>query len=96
MGHIGASSGTPPYSADENSELVTFADSLNNVDLVLGAHTHTQYILYRPNGRLVVENPNSGQRFIRIRLVIEFSHQQRCVQDCRFPQTMEYWHDAQS
>ncbi|HWQ84594.1 MAG TPA: 5'-nucleotidase C-terminal domain-containing protein, partial [Anaerolineales bacterium] len=34
---------------------------------------HTQYILNRPDGGLVVENPNSGVRFIRVRLVVDTS-----------------------
>jgi 2',3'-cyclic-nucleotide 2'-phosphodiesterase (5'-nucleotidase family) len=40
------------------------------VDAVLGGHTHTQYIDYRPDGKLVVESPNAGTRFTRIRLTI--------------------------
>ncbi len=76
IGHIGASDCAPPLNgnptcADPSSELVVFADALNSVDLVFGGHTHTQYILNRPNGRLVVENPNSGLRFVRVRLVVD-------------------------
>jgi 2',3'-cyclic-nucleotide 2'-phosphodiesterase (5'-nucleotidase family) len=41
------------------------------VDAVLGGHTHTQYITYLNNGRLVAESPNSGLRFTRIRLVVD-------------------------
>jgi 2',3'-cyclic-nucleotide 2'-phosphodiesterase (5'-nucleotidase family) len=36
---------------------------------VLGGHTHSQYITYL-NGKLVAESPNAGQRFTRIRLVV--------------------------
>jgi 2',3'-cyclic-nucleotide 2'-phosphodiesterase (5'-nucleotidase family) len=71
LGHIGATGGVPPLSADDSSELIAFADALQGVDLVFGAHTHTQYILYRPDGRLVVENPNAGLRFVRVRLVVD-------------------------
>ena len=71
LGHIGATGGVPPLSADDTSSLITFADALNDVDLVFGAHTHTQYLLNRPNGRMVVENPNSGVRFVRVRLTVD-------------------------
>ena len=56
---------------DPTSPLIDFADSLVGVDAVLGGHTHTQYITYRPNGVLVAENLNAGQRFTRIRLTVD-------------------------
>jgi 2',3'-cyclic-nucleotide 2'-phosphodiesterase (5'-nucleotidase family)/predicted AlkP superfamily phosphohydrolase/phosphomutase len=71
LGHIGATGGVPPFSADDTSSLVAFADALEGVDMVFGGHTHTQYILYRPDGRLVVENPNAGVRFVRVRLAVD-------------------------
>jgi len=52
------------------SELLTLADGLQGVDVLLGGHTHTQYLGMR-NGILVGEAPNSGQRFERIRLTVD-------------------------
>jgi 2',3'-cyclic-nucleotide 2'-phosphodiesterase (5'-nucleotidase family) len=52
------------------SELLTLADGLNGVDVLLGGHTHSQFIGMR-SGVLVGEAPNSGQRFDRIRLTID-------------------------
>ena len=51
--------------------LVDLADSLVGVEAVLGGHTHAQYITYRPDGKLVAESPNAGQRFTRIRLTVD-------------------------
>jgi 2',3'-cyclic-nucleotide 2'-phosphodiesterase (5'-nucleotidase family) len=76
IGHIGATGGNPPYSADETSDLVTFADSLNNVDVVFGGHTHTHYLLNRPNGRMVVQNPHAGLRFLRVRVTVDTNTKQ--------------------
>jgi len=73
IGHIGATGGVPPLSADETSALVALADAVDHVDAVFGGHTHTQYILNRPDGTLVVQNPNSGVRFIRVRLTVDTS-----------------------
>jgi len=70
LGHIGASGGTIT-NPDETSPLIAFADQLEGVDLVFGGHTHTQYLASRPNGRMVVENPNSGLRFVRVRLTVD-------------------------
>ncbi len=53
------------------SELLTLADGLQGVDVVLGGHTHTEYIGTRSNGVLVAESPNSGQKLTRIRLTLD-------------------------
>ncbi len=68
LGHIGASGGTVT-APDLTSPLMEFASDLNGIDAVIGAHTHTQYVTYLENGTVVVENPNAGYRFVRIRLV---------------------------
>jgi 2',3'-cyclic-nucleotide 2'-phosphodiesterase (5'-nucleotidase family)/predicted AlkP superfamily phosphohydrolase/phosphomutase len=68
FGHIGGD-GTDIFRP--TGPLMELADSLTNVDAVLGGHTHNQYITYRPNGRLVVESPNAGQRFTRVRLTVD-------------------------
>jgi 2',3'-cyclic-nucleotide 2'-phosphodiesterase (5'-nucleotidase family) len=70
VGHIGGD-GTVVTAPDPNSPLMVLANSLNGVDAVLGGHTHSQYITYLSNGRLVAESPNSGQRFTRIRLTVD-------------------------
>jgi 2',3'-cyclic-nucleotide 2'-phosphodiesterase (5'-nucleotidase family) len=57
--------------------LVDLANGVKNVDAVLGGHTHTQYITYVKDGKvLVAESPNSGQRFTRIRLTVDTSTKQ--------------------
>lgn len=75
VGHIGAN-GTNILNPDPGSPLLDLADSLTGVDAVLGGHTHSLYLTYRDNGRLVAEAPNSGQRFIRIRLTVDTSTKQ--------------------
>jgi 2',3'-cyclic-nucleotide 2'-phosphodiesterase (5'-nucleotidase family) len=70
IGHIGGD-GTDVTSP--TGALVQLADGLKGVDAVMGGHTHAQYITYRPTGVLVAENPNSGQRFTRIRLTVDAS-----------------------
>jgi 2',3'-cyclic-nucleotide 2'-phosphodiesterase (5'-nucleotidase family) len=70
VGHMGGD-GTDIFNPLPSSPLIQLTDSLTNVDAVLGGHTHAQYITYRPNGRLVVESPNAGTRFTRIRLTID-------------------------
>jgi 2',3'-cyclic-nucleotide 2'-phosphodiesterase (5'-nucleotidase family) len=70
VGHIGAD-GTDVTSPLPSSPLIQLANSVKGVDAVLGGHTHSQYITYRPNGRLVAESPNSGQRFTRIRVTVD-------------------------
>ncbi|MGE5459221.1 MAG: 5'-nucleotidase C-terminal domain-containing protein, partial [Solirubrobacterales bacterium] len=70
VGHIG---GDGTVLTNPTGALVDLAKDpdLAGVDAVLGGHTHTQYITYLNNGRLVAESPNSGLRFTRIRLVVD-------------------------
>jgi 2',3'-cyclic-nucleotide 2'-phosphodiesterase (5'-nucleotidase family) len=68
VGHEGGD-GTNVFAP--TGELIDLADSLTGVDAVFGGHTHAEYITYRPDGKLVTEAPNAGQRFNRIRLVID-------------------------
>ena len=70
VGHMGAD-GPDVTNPLPSSPLIKLANSLKGVDAVMGGHTHAQYITYRPNGRLVAESPNSGQRFTRIRLTVD-------------------------
>jgi len=70
VGHMGGD-GTDVF--NPTGPLVNLADSLVGVDAVMGGHTHTQYVDYRPDGKLVVESPNAGYRFSRIRLTIDTS-----------------------
>ncbi len=70
VGHVGGD-GTDTF--NPTGALVDLADSLTGVSAVLGGHTHTQYINYRSDGKLVAESPNGGQRFTRIRLVVDTS-----------------------
>ena len=53
--------------------LIDLADSLNNVNAVFGGHTHTEYITFRPDGKLVTEAPNAGLRFNRIQITVDTS-----------------------
>jgi 2',3'-cyclic-nucleotide 2'-phosphodiesterase (5'-nucleotidase family) len=71
VGHIGADGGTITNPDPTISPLLTLANSLTNVDAVLGGHTHNQYITYLANGRLVAESMNYGYRFTRIRLTVD-------------------------
>jgi 2',3'-cyclic-nucleotide 2'-phosphodiesterase (5'-nucleotidase family) len=68
VGHMG---GDGTDITRPTGELVDLADSLKGVDAVFGGHTHAEYITYRPDGKLVTEAPNAGQRFNRIRLVVD-------------------------
>ena len=68
VGHMG---GDGTDITNPTGPLVALADSLVGVDAVLGGHTHTQYITYRPDGKLVAESPNAGQRITRIRLTVD-------------------------
>jgi 2',3'-cyclic-nucleotide 2'-phosphodiesterase (5'-nucleotidase family)/predicted AlkP superfamily phosphohydrolase/phosphomutase len=70
VGHEGGD-GTDIFNPLPTSELMLLANSLTNVDAVFGGHTHSEYITYLPNGRLVTEAPNGGQRFNRIRLTVD-------------------------
>ena len=73
VGHMG---GDGTDITNPTGPLVDLADSLIGVDAVLGGHTHTQYITYRPDGKLVAESPNSGQRFTRVRLTVDTNTQE--------------------
>jgi 2',3'-cyclic-nucleotide 2'-phosphodiesterase (5'-nucleotidase family) len=68
VGHLGGD-GTNLYSP--TGELPDFANALTGVAAVMGGHTHTQYIARGSQGKLIVESPNSGQRFTRIRLTVD-------------------------
>jgi 2',3'-cyclic-nucleotide 2'-phosphodiesterase (5'-nucleotidase family)/predicted AlkP superfamily phosphohydrolase/phosphomutase len=70
VGHMGADGGTITNPDPSISPLITLANDLNNIDAVLGGHTHNQYITYLENGRLVAESMNYGLRFTRIRLTV--------------------------
>ena len=70
VGHMGAD-GTDVTNPLPSSPLIQLANNLVGVDAVLGGHTHSQYITYLGNGRLVAESPNAGTRFTRIRLVVD-------------------------
>jgi 2',3'-cyclic-nucleotide 2'-phosphodiesterase (5'-nucleotidase family) len=70
VGHIGAD-GTDITTPLPSSELIQLANSLVGIDAVFGGHTHSEYITYLSDGRLVTEAPNAGQRFNRIRLTVD-------------------------
>ena len=70
MGHDGATDGTV---TNPTGPLITLADALDDVDVVIGDHTNFQVVSSRPNGVLVTENLSKGARFTRIRLVIDTS-----------------------
>ena len=70
VGHMGGD-GTDVSNPLETSALVQLAKKLKGVDAVFGGHTHSEYITYLPNGVIVNETPNSGQRFNRVRVVVD-------------------------
>jgi 2',3'-cyclic-nucleotide 2'-phosphodiesterase (5'-nucleotidase family)/predicted AlkP superfamily phosphohydrolase/phosphomutase len=70
MGHDGATDGTL---TNPTGPLITLADALDDVDVVIGDHTNFQVVSNRPNGVLVTENLSKGARFTRIRLIIDTS-----------------------
>ena len=72
VGHMGLD-GTSVTDPLPTSPLMVVADGLVGVDAVLGGHTHGQYIARSANGVLVAESPNAGQRFTRVRLVVDTS-----------------------
>jgi 2',3'-cyclic-nucleotide 2'-phosphodiesterase (5'-nucleotidase family) len=72
LGHEGATAGTI---SQPTGPLIDIADSVENVDLVIGDHNDLQVISTRPNGVLVTENRGKGIRFTRIRLVIGPGHE---------------------
>jgi 2',3'-cyclic-nucleotide 2'-phosphodiesterase (5'-nucleotidase family) len=67
LGHEGATGGTV---TEPTGPLVDIADSVENVDAVIGDHNDLQVDALRSNGVLVTENRGKGIRFTRIRLVI--------------------------
>ena len=68
MGHDGGTAGTL---SNPTGPIVTLADALTGVDVVIGDHTDFQVVSRRPNGVLVTENRSKGIRFTRIRLVVD-------------------------
>jgi 2',3'-cyclic-nucleotide 2'-phosphodiesterase (5'-nucleotidase family) len=68
LGHLGATAGTL---VSPSGPLIELADSLANVDAVIGDHTDFQVMTKRPNGVFVVENRSKGVRFTRMRLVVD-------------------------
>ncbi len=70
LGHEGATGGTI---SNPTGPLVDIADSLVNVDVVIGDHNDVQVDALRPNGVLVTENRGKGIRFTRIQLVVDSS-----------------------
>ena len=67
VGHIG---GDGPDVTAPTGQLMDLANAVQGIDVVLGGHTHTQYVTTAQNGTvLVAESPNSGLRFTRIRMV---------------------------
>jgi 2',3'-cyclic-nucleotide 2'-phosphodiesterase (5'-nucleotidase family) len=68
VGHMG---GDGTDITKPTGPLVDLAKSLTGVDAVFGGHTHAEYITYLDNGVLVTETPNAGQRFNRVRLVVD-------------------------
>jgi 2',3'-cyclic-nucleotide 2'-phosphodiesterase (5'-nucleotidase family)/predicted AlkP superfamily phosphohydrolase/phosphomutase len=71
VGHVGGD-GTDVF--HPTGDLVTLANDVVGVDVLLGGHTHTQYVTTAQAGKvLVAEAPNSGLRFDRIRIVIDTS-----------------------
>jgi 2',3'-cyclic-nucleotide 2'-phosphodiesterase (5'-nucleotidase family) len=70
IGHLGATAGTL---TNPTGPLVDLADSVQNVDAVIGDHTDIQVLTTRSNGVLVTENRSKGIRFTRVRLVVDAS-----------------------
>ncbi len=71
LGHQGANLGTVTMPDLTQSPLVDIANGLEDVPVIIGGHTHTQYVATLPNGMLLNENVNAGYRFSRIRLVVD-------------------------
>jgi 2',3'-cyclic-nucleotide 2'-phosphodiesterase (5'-nucleotidase family)/predicted AlkP superfamily phosphohydrolase/phosphomutase len=68
MGHLGATDGTLNA---PTGPVVDLADSVRNVDAVIGDHTNFQVLSTRGSGVLLVENLSKGVRFTRVRLVVD-------------------------
>ncbi|NJD58379.1 MAG: hypothetical protein FIA98_03145 [Anaerolineae bacterium] len=73
VGHMGGD-GTSIF--NPTGALVNLADNLTGVNAVFGGHTHSEYITYRPDGKLVTEAPNGGLRFNRIRITVDTNTKQ--------------------
>ena len=69
MGHMGGD-GPDILNPLPTSPALLLANDLKKVDVVLGGHTHSQYIHYLSNGMLFAQSPNAGFRFTRLRLVV--------------------------
>ena len=69
IGHMGGD-GTDILNPSPTSPAILLANDLKGVDVLLGGHTHSQYIYYLPNGKLFAQSPNAGFRFTRVRLVV--------------------------
>jgi 2',3'-cyclic-nucleotide 2'-phosphodiesterase (5'-nucleotidase family)/predicted AlkP superfamily phosphohydrolase/phosphomutase len=69
VGHMGINLDTTGAILPD-SPLLQLASELNNVDVVLGGHTHNQVITYQ-DGMLVAENTNAGLRFTRVRITVD-------------------------
>jgi 2',3'-cyclic-nucleotide 2'-phosphodiesterase (5'-nucleotidase family)/predicted AlkP superfamily phosphohydrolase/phosphomutase len=67
-GHIG---GDGTVLTAPTGQLMDLASAVTGVDVLLGGHTHTEYITTAPNGVLVAESPNSGTQFTRVRIVVD-------------------------
>ena len=67
-GHIG---GDGTVLTAPTGQLMDLANAVTGVDVLLGGHTHTEYITTAPNGVLVAESPNSGTQFTRIRITVD-------------------------
>jgi 2',3'-cyclic-nucleotide 2'-phosphodiesterase (5'-nucleotidase family) len=68
VGHIG---GDGTVLTAPTGQLMDLANAVTGVDVLLGGHTHTEYITTAPNGVLVAESPNSGTQFTRIRITVD-------------------------
>ena len=68
MGHDGATAGTLD---NPTGPLITLADAVTGVDVVIGDHTDFQVVDRRSNGTLVVENRSKGIRFTRVQVVFD-------------------------
>ena len=69
LGHEGATAA--PTTTSATGPLIDIADSLVNVDAVIGDHNNFQVLTTRPNGILVTENLGRGLRFTRMRLTVD-------------------------
>jgi 2',3'-cyclic-nucleotide 2'-phosphodiesterase (5'-nucleotidase family) len=68
MGHMGALGGTL---TEPTGPVVSVAEQLEGVDLVVGDHTDAQVSAVLPNDVMLVENRSKGVMFSRVRLVVD-------------------------